>query len=869
MDTASSAGNTQNEGLSLRRRIRRIMELTGEGLVDRSDSVRSAVLASLCGLNTFLYGPPGTAKSMICRRLNDIFAGNSRYFEHLMHRFSTPEELFGPISITKLKQDEYERQLSGYLADADFAFLDEIWKSSPAVLNTLLTLINEHTYHNGNRIMKAPLRSMAVASNEIPLNDDDLAALYDRFIVRLVIEPVRGADNFIKMVTTAPAVENDESAHAEKMKELAVTADEFEKWKKAVADTGLSDELLSAMASLREKIASDYAENVRLNREHADYDGFSDNEKTGTDASYVSDRRWVQSSVFMKAAAFFNEEEKAGIRHLILLENVLWHSPSERPYLRKLILNEIRQVMVARISNTDEGKILENSRVLEEILATCSNEQLFTDHNVGIRMTSDKGEPRVLFNMLKDFGFTYVKANDFWNPDSWYRKVSPDHFYTSETYKKCRNSVRGGKTSILLPEIGDVIRIILYRDLNGYFTKGDSDGTEVFTFSVPGHRGIDGQSLEEERHAAPSSLLPKFIQLRLKNRLDERFEMYARISEIQSHFGCLEMKIKTSIRIDFKDIFEPACFDAEKYASDVAAVRTVAPLRGGEPDSELNGRFMQMSGMDSYVLFMENGDRVLYQAQHGNSPAGRGEVITYERRFNGARYIWVEKNSYHRWFEHEISRLGIGSARHLNCTLTDKKELFAAGLHCVLNDGETPSADKLVMRLQTINHEKCLLELSPEDRLDIISVRIPYDEFRKDGEFDIFDHHGRVCGRAATREAPTGRSVKIRFTSGGEVNSVISGDIMKFLDEIIGSFRKVKQLIEENGRCIRVIRERLDAMRNSVNSDIFLSDDEKHALTAVIEEVYAPVTAEISRAGNYESRVNELVRKYSVSATGA
>ena len=168
----------------LRSKIDSLIKSVNDGLFDKEDIVKISVLAVLAGQNIFLYGPPGTAKSMVSRKIAKMFK-ESNYFEHLLHRFCTPEELFGPISLIDLKNDIYNRKLEGYLADADFAFLDEIWKSSPAVLNTLLTLINEHKYHNGNTIIDTPMKSLISASNEIPLADDGLSALYDRFLVRL------------------------------------------------------------------------------------------------------------------------------------------------------------------------------------------------------------------------------------------------------------------------------------------------------------------------------------------------------------------------------------------------------------------------------------------------------------------------------------------------------------------------------------------------------------------------------------------------------------------------------------------------------------------------------------------------------------
>ena len=169
------------------------------------------------GKSIFLYGPPGTAKSMIARRASLAFdtLGNSRipnenstensripnknkgFFAYLMNRFSTPEEIFGPIDIAELKKNNLTRKTDGYLPTAHFAFLDEIWKSSPAILNTLLTIINERIYRDGNTDVKVPLKGIVCASNEFPPANQGLEALYDRMILRYFIKPLK--ENFEKL----------------------------------------------------------------------------------------------------------------------------------------------------------------------------------------------------------------------------------------------------------------------------------------------------------------------------------------------------------------------------------------------------------------------------------------------------------------------------------------------------------------------------------------------------------------------------------------------------------------------------------------------------------------------------------------------
>ena len=148
---------------------RRLADLLGQlesGLVERRRQVRLALLVALAGEHTLLIGPPGTAKSELARRLHLAFA-DARYFERLLTRFSVPEELFGPLSLEALEDDRYERLIDGYLPTASIAFLDEVFKANSAILNALLTLLNEREFDNGTQRLKAPLISVVAASNDV------------------------------------------------------------------------------------------------------------------------------------------------------------------------------------------------------------------------------------------------------------------------------------------------------------------------------------------------------------------------------------------------------------------------------------------------------------------------------------------------------------------------------------------------------------------------------------------------------------------------------------------------------------------------------------------------------------------------------
>jgi MoxR-like ATPase len=152
-------------------------------VVDKSELVRLLLLSVIAGEHLLLVGPPGTAKSALVRAFSQLI--DARYFEYLLTRFTEPNELFGPIDLVAFRAGSYRRRTQGMLPEAEVVFLDEIFRSNSAILNALLTLLNERRFAHGAEVTEVPLLSLFGATNEVP-TDDALAAVYDRFLVRAV-----------------------------------------------------------------------------------------------------------------------------------------------------------------------------------------------------------------------------------------------------------------------------------------------------------------------------------------------------------------------------------------------------------------------------------------------------------------------------------------------------------------------------------------------------------------------------------------------------------------------------------------------------------------------------------------------------------
>lgn len=187
--------------------------------IDRNEEIRGMLLALLSKQHILLLGPPGTAKSALCTAWSKAVEG--RFFRRLINQYSTPDELFGPVDLPAYKNEGvFRRILRGKAADSELILLDEVFKGGPAILNTLLSLMEERIFDNDGQVVKAPLQTLIGASNELPSEDDGLAAFYDRFLFRFMSTYLDTTNSFRLMLETqtSPLVNSvtlEELAHAQ------------------------------------------------------------------------------------------------------------------------------------------------------------------------------------------------------------------------------------------------------------------------------------------------------------------------------------------------------------------------------------------------------------------------------------------------------------------------------------------------------------------------------------------------------------------------------------------------------------------------------------------------------------------------------
>jgi len=289
-------------------------------LIERDEEIDLCLTALIAQEHVLLVGPPGTAKSMLSDALVRWLDGSR--FQILLTKFTTPEEVFGPISLAGLKTDHYRRITAGKLPTADIAFVDEIFKASSAILNTMLTVLNERHYDNDGERVACPLQLCVAASNEWPGGNGDgkeLGALFDRFALRKHVRPIATERGLNRLLWDDIHVDLSGT----------ITPDDIEEAHQEAYETGWTD---SARAAFLEILKEAKSEGI-----------------------IPGDRRARKAVAIAQAYAWLNGHNEVQTDDLEILAHVLWDDPAEQP-------GKLAKI-VGKIANPEGMKI--NSLLME------------------------------------------------------------------------------------------------------------------------------------------------------------------------------------------------------------------------------------------------------------------------------------------------------------------------------------------------------------------------------------------------------------------------------------------------------------------------------------------------------------------------
>ena len=296
-------------------------------LIERDEEVDLVLTALLANEHVLLVGPPGCAKSLLLDAVMNWM--NARRFSILLTKFTTTEEVMGPISLTALKADRYCRVTTGRLPEAEVCFLDEIWKASSAILNTFLKVLNERVFENDGEAVRVPLRLAVAASNEWPSPDSgkELAALMDRFLFRKSVRSIGSQAGRQRLLWHRD--------HTPKLS-TSITSAEVDQAHRDVAALPWSKDAKEALeAILRE-----------LTRE----------------GIVPGDRRQFKSVTAVQAFAYLNGADDVQTEHLEVAQHCLWDSPEEQP--------DVCARVIAKIANPTGMRVTQLLLEIESVLAT-------------------------------------------------------------------------------------------------------------------------------------------------------------------------------------------------------------------------------------------------------------------------------------------------------------------------------------------------------------------------------------------------------------------------------------------------------------------------------------------------------------------
>jgi len=304
--------------MEVKEKIKKLLDQLNTGIYEKEEVMALALLSSIAGESIFLLGPPGVAKSLIARRLKYAYK-DAKVFEYLMSRFSTPDEIFGPVSIKGLKDDKYVRITDNYLPTAEVVFLDEIWKAGPSIQNALLTILNEKKFRNGEKEIDVPMKALISASNELPEKEQGLEALWDRFLVRLVVGGIEDKEKFNKMIAMPSSLFDETDVSG-------ITDDEYKEWSEKFDQIVIPENVFNVIQVIRNKIEL-----------------HNQNDEDNKNQIYVSDRRWRKIVRLMRTSAFLNDRKEIDLMDCFLIMHCIWNEEEQKDTVWQFVRGAIEE----------------------------------------------------------------------------------------------------------------------------------------------------------------------------------------------------------------------------------------------------------------------------------------------------------------------------------------------------------------------------------------------------------------------------------------------------------------------------------------------------------------------------------------------
>lgn len=334
--------------------IRELIKSMSDGVFEKEHIIAMSLLSAIAGESVFLLGPPGTAKSLVARRLKMVFK-DGKAFEYLMSRFSTPDDIFGPVSISLLKnEDRYERVIDGFMPTATVVFLDEIWKAGPSIQNSLLTAINERIFQNGRETLHLPMKALIAASNELPAENEGLEALWDRFLVRMVSNCIQNENMFYKMIRQKNMAPKPIPEY------LLITDELYYEWSQKILEVEIPNDICTMVTNIRKLLKT---EMQKEDAEEMDY--------------YISDRRWKKCFHLLQTSAFLNGRHCIDPSDFLVLIHCLWNNTKVIPNIIDMVCKSLTSHIDARIIKC--GKAVDQALKSIGRNSAASNNPNYTD----------------------------------------------------------------------------------------------------------------------------------------------------------------------------------------------------------------------------------------------------------------------------------------------------------------------------------------------------------------------------------------------------------------------------------------------------------------------------------------------------------